>query len=247
MRLTVLGCSGSLPSSTSAASCYLVEAEGYRLLLDLGSGALGPLQSVVDLADVDAVVLSHLHPDHCLDVCGYYVARRYGPPGREGRIPLLGPTGTASRLARAYGMPEQPGMSPVLDVGVLDGRTTQLGPFTVRTARVNHPVETYAIRLEHGGSALAYSGDTGVSAALSELATGADLLLCEATFAEDETNPPDLHLTARQAAEHAARAGVGRLLLTHLPPWRDPQRALAEAQPAFGAVGLARPLDVHEV
>ena len=81
MRLTVVGCSGSFPGPDSPASCYLVEQDGYRVVLDLGNGALGQLQRYVSLDDVDAVLISHLHVDHVIDLCSYYVARRYRPAG----------------------------------------------------------------------------------------------------------------------------------------------------------------------
>ena len=99
MRLTVVGYAGSFPGPDSPASCYLVEAEGFRLLLDLGSGALGPLQRHVGLYDVDAICLSHLHVDHYMDMCPYWVARNYAPDGTPPPIPVYGPAGTAARLA----------------------------------------------------------------------------------------------------------------------------------------------------
>src|SRR5699024_10546946 len=105
MRLTVVGCSGSYPGPGSPASCYLVEAEHddrtWRILLDLGSGALGALHNHIDPLSVDAVFLSHLHADHCMDLCGYYVMRKYHPNGPQPRIPVWGPPGTAARMARA--------------------------------------------------------------------------------------------------------------------------------------------------
>ncbi len=105
---------------------------------------------------------------------------------------------------------------------------------------MNHPVETFGFRVEHAGWRLAYSGDTGESDALVRLAEGADLLLCEASFLDGPRNKPNLHLTARQAAEHAARAGVGQLVLTHLVPWNDRDRTLAEASQAYrGPLSLA--------
>ena len=108
-----------------------------------------------------------------------------------------------------------------------------LGPFAVRTAPVNHPVPTRAIRLEHDGASLVYSGDTGPSTHLVELARGADVLLCEAAWAGSPPARPDVHLTGRQAGEHAAAAGVGRLLITHVPPWESPADAVAGARSAF--------------
>ena len=235
MRLTVVGCSGSFPGPASAASCYLVEAGSTRVVLDLGPGALGPLADATDIYALDAILLSHLHADHCLDLCSLYVARRYHPEGGPtGKVPVYGPAGTADRMDQAYAMTDKPGMVEVFDFVTWDAATTYaIGDLTVRVARVNHPVETYAIRLEHEGRAIVYSGDTGASAALVDLARGADLLLCEAAFHDGRDHIPDLHLNGREAAEHAQAAGAKRLVLTHLPPWNDPERTLAEARPVF--------------
>jgi ribonuclease BN (tRNA processing enzyme) len=109
-------------------------------------------------------------------------------------------------------------------------------------------VEAYGIRVEHGGSSLTYSGDTGISAALDQLAHGTDLFLCEAAFTHGKENIPDLHLNGRQAGETAARAGVGRLVLTHIPPWTDPQVNLRDAREVFtGPVELAAPRLAYEI
>jgi ribonuclease BN (tRNA processing enzyme) len=231
MRLTVIGCSGSGPGPASPASSYLVEHDGYHLLLDLGSGAFGALQRHLDPSAVDAVVLSHLHPDHCLDVTAMVVQRRYGPAGPQPRIPLLGPAGTHDRLVRAYDPGGHGSLRDVFDLAAAAPR--ELGPFRLRFARVNHPVETYAVRVEAAGRALVYTGDTGASDALIQLATGADVLLSEASFADGDPHPPDVHLTGREAGEHAAKAGVGRLLVTHVPPWEPPDRIGAQAAAAF--------------
>jgi ribonuclease BN (tRNA processing enzyme) len=251
MKLTIVGCSGSFPGPDAAASSYLVEADGFRLVLDLGNGALGALQRHVELDDIDAVLLSHLHSDHCMDLCSFYVARKYDPEGRFGKkLPVYGPAGSAERMARAYyDANQRGGLDDVYDFQTLSPGTLAIGPFDVTVARVNHPVETFASRLEHAGRALAFSADTGESNALVSLAVAADLLLCEATFSEGPDNARNLHLTARQAAEHAARAGVDRLMLTHIPPWNDKQRSLEEASNSSysGAVDLARPGAIVEV
>jgi ribonuclease BN (tRNA processing enzyme) len=232
MRLTVIGCAGSFPGPDSPASCYLIEHDGFRLLLDLGSGALGALQQHVALEDIDAVVLSHLHADHCLDVCGLYVAQRYHPDGPRPRIPVWGPRGTSRRLARAYDLPDEPGMTGEFDFHDLVAGEHAIGPFTVTAARVNHPVEAYGLRVSDGEHVIAYSGDTGACAALVELARHADVAVVEASCI-DARPSPDVHLTARQAAEHAQEAGVQVLVLTHLVAWNDVQVTLAEARPAF--------------
>jgi ribonuclease BN (tRNA processing enzyme) len=232
MRLTVVGCSGSFPGPDSPASCYLVEHEGTRVVLDLGNGAFGALQRHADVYDIDAVVLSHLHADHCLDLTSYYVARKYGPQGPQPRIPVLGPTGSADRMARAYDLPSEVGMH-----GEFDFRdhvaVTEIGSMRISTVVVNHPVEAYGIRIDAGGRSLTFSGDTGESDALVELSRGTDLALYEASLLDRYEIPPGLHLTAREAAEHAIRADAARLVLTHLVPWTSREETEAEARAAY--------------
>ncbi|HEU4676688.1 MAG TPA: MBL fold metallo-hydrolase [Motilibacteraceae bacterium] len=252
MRLTVVGSSGSFPGPGNPASCYLVEADGFRVLLDLGSGALGELARQVSPDDVDAVLLSHLHPDHCLDLCGLYVARKYRPEGpRLPRLPVHGPAGTAERMARAYG-PSEKGLSEkglTEELDFVDWQPTQrIGPFLVTVARVEHPVEAYGIRLEHDGAVLTYSGDTDSCDALVDLARDADVFLCEASFLEGRDEGRGVHLTGLRAGRAAADAGARRLLLTHLPPWTPGDAVLAEAARTYaGPTALARPGDVVEV
>ena len=228
----MIGCAGSFPGPDSPASCYLVEHDGFRLLLDLGNGALGAVQQHISLTDIDAIVISHLHADHCLDMCGLYVAQRYHPEGPRSRIPVWGPRGTAERLARAYDLHEVPGMTGEFDFRDLVAGEHAIGPFTVTAARVNHPVEAYGVRVEADGHAIAYSGDTAETPALIALARGADVALFEASCLESRP-APGVHLTARQAAEHAQAAAARILLLTHLVAWNDPQASLSEARPAF--------------
>lgn len=245
MRLTVLGCAGSFPGPDSACSAYLVEAAGHHLLLDFGTGSLSALQRYGDLRAIDTVLLSHLHCDHMLDACSYVVVRRYSPDGPYPRLPLYAPAGARHRIAQAYGVPEEGPIDDVYDFHTLDGTDGPLrvGPFTITAERVNHPVETYGFRIEHAGRVLAYSADSGMCPALHRLAAGADLFLCEASYLDGRPNPPDLHLTGREAGEVAAKAGVGRLVLTHLVrAWGSEQATYAAAAGAFdGPVELARP------
>jgi ribonuclease BN (tRNA processing enzyme) len=250
VRITVIGCSGSFPGPDSPSSCYLLEAEGFRLLLDVGSGALGALQQHASLDDIDAVCVSHHHPDHCLDICGFWVARTFDPHRRYPRIPVYGPAGTARRMARMYGMAEDPGMTGAFDFVTLTPGKREIGPFQVTLAHMNHPVETLGFRVEHAGRALAYSADTGTCPALVDLASQADVLLCEASYLSGPDPLPDMHLTARQAAELAGRAGTGQLILTHLVPWNDQQRTLAEAcefSSFSGPISLATPGRIIDV
>lgn len=253
MKLTVIGCSGSFPGPDSAASCYLVEAphEGrtFRLLLDLGSGALGPLQDHIDLRDIDAIALSHLHPDHCFDMSGLYVVRKYHPQGRPARIPVYAPTGADWHLSNAYGTTEPNGMTLPFEFHELsDGLDTRIGPFRLRAQRTPHPVEAYAMRLDVGDRSVVYSGDTGPDDTLARFAADADLFLCEASFLEGADNPPALHLTGAEAGRLAREAEVGRLWITHIPPWTDRARVEADLLTEYeGPYRLVRAGDVIEL
>ncbi len=262
MRLTVVGCAGSFPGPESAASCYLVQAEDaaartWSVLLDLGSGAIGPLQRYVDPAEVDAIALSHLHPDHMADLCGMYVYRRYRPSApRAGRartapVPVHGPFGTASRLADAYGLTPGESMGTELAVHTWQaGQPVRVGPMTLTAIPVEHPVPAYGIRVtgpsdEEPSSSvtLAYTGDTDACAGLDALARGADLLLAEAAFVEGRDDAVrGIHLTGRRAGEAAANGGAGRLLLTHVPSWNPTGIAALEAAEVYrGPIGTAVP------
>lgn len=239
MQLTIVGWSGSFPGPDSPASCYLIDTGDFRLVLDLGNGALGALQRHVALTDIDAVCLSHLHADHCLDMCGLSVAQNYHPAGPRPRIPVYAPDGAVDRLTSALGS-DHLGMADAFTFSTLAPGTIEIGPLLVTTARVNHPVETFGFRIEHDGRVLAYSADTGPCDALVRLADGADVLLSEASFTDGPDLPRDLHLTARQAGEQAARAGVGELVLTHLVAWNDSAASLEQAGEAFrGPLRLA--------
>jgi len=250
MKLTVVGCSGSFPSAESACSSYLIEADGFRLLLDMGNGALGELQRHIGLYDLDAVLLSHLHADHCIDMVAYFVARYYRHDGgMPAAIPVYGPEGTERRLARAYGeMPDEKCMSEVFNFHTLTPGRFRLGPFAVVTDLVSHPVEAYGFRIEHAGKVITYSGDTGPCDTLRALAEGTDLFLCEASFTLGKEDIPELHLNGREAGEHANRAGAGRLVLTHIPPWTDPGINLNDARDVFdGPVDIAEPGAVYDL
>jgi ribonuclease BN (tRNA processing enzyme) len=239
VRLTVVGCSGSAPGPASPASCYLVEHDGFTLVLDLGNGAFGSLLALTDPGSVDAVYLSHLHADHCLDVAPFIVWHRYSGQSTRSAVPLYAPVGADRRLAVAYD-PDDGSIEDVFDVTPIGSGDWTLGPFSVSTARTAHPVECYAVRL-------VYTGDTGPSADVVTLARGADLLLAEAAYPEAPDLPPGLHLTGRQAGEHAAAAGVGRLLVTHVPAWVDADAQLAAAREVFPAAELARHAAVYDI
>jgi ribonuclease BN (tRNA processing enzyme) len=242
MRLTVLGCAGSFPGPESACSAYLLEAQGFRLLIDFGSGSLSALQRYADLDAIDAIMLTHLHCDHMLDACTYVVVRRYGPDGPKPPVPVYAPLGAAERISAAYSSENEPVDDVYTFYGLQPG-TFPIGPFTVTVDRVNHPIETYGVRVEQGGRVLAYSSDTAPCEALLRLAAGADLFLCEASYLDGVQNPPGLHLTGGEAGEAATKADVAKLLLTHLvPAWGSEASTVESACAAFaGPVEVVRP------
>jgi ribonuclease BN (tRNA processing enzyme) len=242
MRLTVLGCAGSFPGPESACSAYLVEAEGFRLLIDFGSGSLSALQRYAGIDAVDAIVLTHLHCDHMLDACTYVVVRRYAPGGPMPPLPVYAPLGAAERISAAYSADNE-SVDDVYTFYGLQPGTFPIGPFMVTADRVNHPIETYGVRIEHNGRVLAYSSDTAPCDALLRLAQGADLFLCEASYLDGVDNPPDLHLTGGEAGEAATKADVGKLLLTHLvPAWVSEASTVEAAGAAYaGPLEVVRP------
>jgi ribonuclease BN (tRNA processing enzyme) len=246
MLLTVLGCSGSVPGPESPASGYLLRAGDTSVVLDLGNGTFGALQRYVDPFRLDGLILSHLHPDHCADVSALTVYRRYHPHPPQGEVlPVYGPLDAAERLIAAYAPNaderNRTDLSDLYAFRSYGGATARIGPLGVLAARVEHTCDAYAVRINHAGRALVYSGDTGPCPQLVELATGADVLLAEASWPDRPDNPGGIHLSGKDAGEVAAAAQVGRLLLTHVPPWTDAEQVLTEARAAFdGPTELVR-------
>src|SRR5690625_1626277 len=255
MQLTIIGASGSFPAPRSPASCYLVSANGvdehgqpktWRIILDMGNGALGTLQRYLALEDIDAIMLSHLHPDHFMDLCGLHIVVRWNPNGWDvGRIPVYGPADTADRIAIAYGLDPDPGMHP--DFDFIDWQVRQpveIGPLKITPYPVRHPIdEAYALRVEatettpdgeQTTSVLTYSGDTDTAPGLVEAAQGADLFLCEAAFHEGRDDAIDAgRRPGTRARETAPAADVGRRQLTHIPVRNDPLVTAQEARTTY--------------
>lgn len=258
MRLTIVGCSGSMAGPTSPASSYLVQADGvgpdgekrtFSVLLDLGSGAFGPLQALTDVAELDAVALSHLHPDHCADMTGLYVWQRYGPMGQRSPLPVFGPEGTSSRLTDLC-LTEPEEIEATFAVGPWQEQVPiQIGPLTLTPFEVLHPVPAYGIRVTSpsedpaGGTvSIGYTGDTDVCDGVIAMAQGVNLLLAEAGFADGAETIRGIHLTGERAGEVASAAGVGRLLLTHIQPWSDSSMIAEAARGQYsGPVEIVHP------
>jgi len=226
LEVTVLGCDGSYPGPGGACSGYLVTCEETRVWLDAGSGTLANLQRHVAIEDVDAVVISHQHPDHWTDLEHFAVACRW-IIGRTG-VPVFAPNGLASltRVGSAADAFDWHTMG--------DGDEVVFGALRLSFSQTDHPVTTLAVRIDGAGRSLGYSADSGPAWGLESLGPGLHLALCEATFLSDKENTMQ-HLSARQAGATARAAGVERLVITHLGPRVDRQAARAEAAESFGA------------
>lgn len=235
MELLVLGSDGMYAAPGGATSGYLLREDGFSLWLDLGSGTLANLQHHQNLYDVDAIVVSHRHPDHLVDLFAYYIARLYGLPEAAPEIPLFAPAEVLDRAQRFVSDTTEGGLERAFDRReVKPGSPFEVGPFRVSTAAMAHPAETMGVRIEAGEGVLAYSADTGPCRQLVDLASGADLLLAEASWQDDgKENPPDLHLRASEAGDHARMAEVPRLMLTHIKPGLDRERSRGEASATF--------------
>lgn len=242
MELTILGAHGTWPGEGGATSGLLVREDGYVLWMDAGSGTLANLQRHVGLYDIDAVLLSHSHPDHVSDLFGYLYARLFGPEPQP-KIPLLVAPKVVERMAPLLGEEKgEPKLAEAFDVvEVQPGEDHHLGPFRLATASMRHSVPTIGTRVESSTGTMAYSADTGPTEELVTLSRGADLLVVEASWQDDREGQPPIHLTAREAGEAAAKAEVGRALLTHLRPYRDSDRSREQAAETFdGDIRAAR-------
>jgi ribonuclease BN (tRNA processing enzyme) len=241
MKLTILGCSGSFPGPDSPASGYLLESGGTRIGLDLGNGTLGAMQRFIDPFRLDALFVSHLHPDHCADFGALTVLRRYHPrppyDATERRLPVIAPENAPERLASLYASSAaelaETDLSDVFEFVPVSAGPVRIGPFEVRALPMDHLCEAWGFRVRAEGKTLAYTGDTGPCPQLEELAADADVLLSEASWPDFPDAPDGVHLSGRQAAEVAKTAGARRLLLTHIVPWSDGDAILAEAAATF--------------
>ena len=237
MELTVLGCSGSFGAPAGGAcSGYLVRTAGATLWLDCGNGTLANLQRHAAVGDVTAVVVTHWHPDHCVDLYGLHVLLKYGLE-RQG-LPVYAPEGTEDRLGTLVDG-DWGGVFAWTAVG--DGDAVTIEDCGLRFSRTAHPPPTLAVEFSADGKRLVYTADTGPDWSVEAFPPGADLVLSEATFQEPERGS-GIHLTARLAGEAAQAAGARRLMLTHLWPGLDPNASVVEGSEAFGReVLLAAP------
>lgn len=238
MELTVLGCSGSYGApAAGACSGYLVRDGDTTIWMDCGNGSFVNLQRHVDPADLTAVVITHEHPDHCVDVYGLHVLLRYGLE-RSG-VPLFAPAGAEDRLGALVQWGD------TFDWHAIDdGAQASVDGISLAFSRTDHPPPTYAVELTDAAKRrLVYTSDTGPGWSADAFAPGAHLLVSEASYEHADRRSP-IHLSGRQAGEAARQAKAERLVLTHLWPQVDPKVVVEEGSDAFGAAATLAATDL---
>jgi ribonuclease BN (tRNA processing enzyme) len=241
IALTILGCDGSYAGPGGACTGYLLRTDATSVWLDTGPGTLGAVQQHVALTDLDAIVVTHEHPDHCLELPVVRNALKYVLEVEGVRVIT---TAGVRRLVDDISDGAEPTFSWEV---VTDGGRVTVGDIDFGFARTDHPVETLAVRATHRDRALGFTADTGSEFSFGAFGAPLHLALCEATL------PPDLrgtvqHLTGAEAGALAREAGAEHLVLTHLTPGSDAARRRAEAATTYdGPVSTARPGDTYEV
>jgi len=227
-----------MPRPGGANSCYLVRADGTAVMLDIGSGAAGKLQCAADYATLDAIVISHMHPDHFFDLVALRHGLKYGERSRSERMPLWLPPGGSEILSTLSALISEGGRRSFFDDAYVvhdyePAVPLLVGGLRVTFARTQHFISAYAIRVEHGGKTIAYSADSAPCDAVIAHARGADLFLCEAALGLESEVGERGHSNGYEAGEMAARAGARRLVLTHYPAKSSAEELIAAARTRF--------------
>lgn len=236
MRVHVIGSSGTFPAPGRPASGFLIEQGSTRIWCDAGPGTFMAMPVDPDL--IEAIVVSHQHPDHCADLMAAFHAWTYRPTPRE-PVPLYAPQAVWDRLSEF--LEKEP--ASFAFTAVWTGETVEIGDVSVSFVEMDHSVPTVGSRWDGNGRTLFFTGDTGPAGEWRELATGVDVLLSEASYqGATEDKAFAHHLTAGEAGEIARQVSAGDLTLTHIPPYLDPEISVAEAEKEFGRpVRLAVP------
>jgi ribonuclease BN (tRNA processing enzyme) len=264
MRLTVLGKSPAWQDVDGACSGYLLQDGDVTVLIDCGNGVFGKLRRFVDYVDVDAVVVSHLHADHFIDLVPYSYALIHAPRQQPVPVPpwpgtdcpacprLIAPPGAAKAFRRVVGAwGNEDLIEQAFDLEEYSVKSEiEIGPLLVTFSLMPHFVDSHAISVTsaNGSGRLAYGADSRPARELVEFARGADLFLVEATLPRPERSGVRGHLTAEEAGEHGKAAGVARVVLTHISDELDADEACERAAAAFGGpVEVAREGAVYEI
>lgn len=251
-ELVVLGSNGTFPTPDGASTGFLVKAGDTNVWVDAGTGTFANLQRYVDWADVDALVISHLHVDHFLDIYPFYYAHRYSLASRGPRnIPVYAPKGAEAFITQLLGnnAAEHCDFAGHLIFNEISSQgSIEIGEVSFSFTEALHPVESLAMRITNGDKSVFYTSDTGYTEDLIEPAKNADVMIAEASLQDPTAHLADIHMTADEAGILAAKAEVGRLFLTHLVPGLDTDITVQMAAKQFtGEVAIAAERTVIEV
>lgn len=244
--ITILGSAGTHTGPGRACSSYLLRADGYRLLVDCGNGSTANLQQLVPFSQMDAVLITHRHADHCVDLIGMFYAMKFHAGGTK-RIPFYAAPEVSETLAMFLSTDSQMQFADAFPhTEIHAGERYEFGPMTVDLFHSIHPAPTVSLRVACEDRIFAYSSDSAGGPDLVECARDADMFLCEATWQGPVDDWPEgIHLTAATAGAIGTQAGVKRLVLTHVLPSVDRMRHLEEAATEFdGDLALADDLQV---
>jgi ribonuclease BN (tRNA processing enzyme) len=243
MRLDIVGAGPAYTDRAGATgAAYLLRTDSTAVLLDLGQGSFPRLAGLLDPGDLDAVLISHLHPDHFIDLVSLRHFLRWGPKAPR-RVRVIGPDGLAERLDALH---DEPGFTQAtLDVETLSPGRMDIGSLTVGVAPVTHHAPSFGVRVARDTRpGLVYSGDCGRAADLEALIRPGDALLAEVSFGPGPVPSDAAHLDGPGVGELAARSGVARVLLTHLLMEFDPDETIASVHRAFsGPIAFVHPGD----
>jgi ribonuclease BN (tRNA processing enzyme) len=236
MKLTVIGFWGGYPKKNAASSGYLLEHDGFQLLVDCGSGVLSKIQNIIQPEDLDAVLISHYHPDHIADIGVLQHARLIqGFLGKEfPTLPIYGHHFDQNEFTKLTYKNITEGIAYV------PNEVLTVGPFRVTFLKTDHPVPCYAMRIEAGGKVVVYTADSSFKDEFIEFSRNADVLLCECNFYGHQNGKSAGHMNSIDAGQFAQKAAVKQLILTHLPHYGSLSELVSEASSQFtGIIKLA--------
>lgn len=235
MKLTVIGYWGGYPGPNRATSCYLLEKGDFSLVIDAGSGALSRLQNIKDITEIDAVILSHYHQDHVADIGVWQYA-----------LLIQSYLSNDKTILPIYGHVEDKQGFESLTHDYTEGiaydpkNTLQVGPFAITFLKTKHPVPCYGMRISDGKKTIVYTADTSYQEEWVSFSKGADLLITDCNFYTEQDGSQAGHMTSQEGAIIAEKAGVGELILSHLPHYGDHNDLLREAREIYkGKIQLA--------
>ena len=235
MKLTVIGCWGGFPAPGGATASYILEKDGFVLLIDAGSGSLSHVQQFVPMDELDAVIISHYHHDHVADIgvlqYGWLVDMYV--TGRKNVLPIYGHTYDALAF-------EQLTSERTKGIAYDPDDSLHVGPFTIEFLETNHPVPCYGMRITGGGQTVVYTADTAYTDELASFAQGADLLIADCNLYAHQDGTHAGHMTSKECGIVARNAQVKELLLSHLPQFGSHDDLYKEAQKEYsGTIHLA--------